>query len=299
MSSCLESLVEEFRKHSPTVDRWFSYGTAGFRSIGDDMRHVIHRSAMLLVLLSVKSNKQVAGLCITASHNPPQDNGVKLINSDGGMLDSEFETYATEYINARDPMQYLVTLCDKLGICLSNPSVFSESRIYCGRDTRDSSPQLHEYAKSGIEALGATFLDLGVVTTPQVHFAVQTANHKGVQDLVGPTEYYNHFAQQFSDFFHLCGLSSHIHPRYSSERLVCDGANGVGSRCIGNFYHALKQHTNVSLEIRNDGTWPDDQLNFLCGTEYVQKEMKIPKRFGGYTVTLCEKMKERSYWIEC
>lgn len=39
------------------------------------------------------------GVMITASHNPPQDNGIKIVDSDGGMLTSTWEPYAEEIAN--------------------------------------------------------------------------------------------------------------------------------------------------------------------------------------------------------
>jgi len=45
-----------------------------------------------------------------------------------------------------------------------------------GRDTRPSSPALAAAAVQGIEALGVKVVDLGVLTTPQLHFLVRACN---------------------------------------------------------------------------------------------------------------------------
>ncbi len=39
--------------------------------------------------------RQVTGIVITASHNPEQDNGVKLVDPSGNMLDSRWEVRST------------------------------------------------------------------------------------------------------------------------------------------------------------------------------------------------------------
>lgn len=39
------------------------------------------------------------GAIITASHNPEQDNGIKLIDPSGGMLDEGWESIVTELAN--------------------------------------------------------------------------------------------------------------------------------------------------------------------------------------------------------
>jgi phosphomannomutase len=41
------------------------------------------------------------GLMVTASHNPEQDNGVKLIDPFGEMLQQSWEKFATRLANAR------------------------------------------------------------------------------------------------------------------------------------------------------------------------------------------------------
>jgi phosphoacetylglucosamine mutase len=49
-----------------------------------------HRSSFL-------SNKAI-GVMITASHNPVQDNGVKIVDPDGGMLEQSWEEIASRIV---------------------------------------------------------------------------------------------------------------------------------------------------------------------------------------------------------
>jgi phosphomannomutase len=53
------------------------------------------------------------GLMVTASHNPEQDNGVKLIDLFGEMLQQSWEKFATRLANARYYL-YLSTFIDTL-----------------------------------------------------------------------------------------------------------------------------------------------------------------------------------------
>ena len=80
----LDSIVEQDAKF-PTVDRTFKYGTAGFRTLGAQLDRVCFRVG-LLVALKAKLTTRI-GVMITASHNQKDDNGVKIVEADGHMLD--------------------------------------------------------------------------------------------------------------------------------------------------------------------------------------------------------------------
>ena len=56
----------------------------------------------LAALRSCARNGMAIGLMVTASHNPEPDNGIKLVDPDGGMLDQSWEAHATILANASD-----------------------------------------------------------------------------------------------------------------------------------------------------------------------------------------------------
>uniref|UniRef100_A0A8C1ULR0 Phosphoacetylglucosamine mutase n=1 Tax=Cyprinus carpio TaxID=7962 RepID=A0A8C1ULR0_CYPCA len=75
------------------------YGTAGFRTHAKHLDHIMFRMGLLATLRS-KKTKSTIGVMVTASHNPEEDNGVKLIDPMGEMVTAMWEGYATQLANA-------------------------------------------------------------------------------------------------------------------------------------------------------------------------------------------------------
>lgn len=73
------------------------------------------------------------GLMITASHNPEPDNGVKLIDPAGEMLEISWEAIATKLSNCSDEdvEKEIETICSQLKVDPTKSSV-----LVIGRDTR-------------------------------------------------------------------------------------------------------------------------------------------------------------------
>ena len=158
MESSLQKAAEISQQH-PKPDVKFSYGTAGFRMPAENLDSVMFRMGLLAVLRSKAKGGQVIGIVVTASHNPVQDNGVKLVDPLGEMLQPSWEKHASNLANAEDIVDVLRGVLSKYGIDWGVPA-----KVFAARDTRPSGGQFVQALKDGVEALGGSFHDYGKVT---------------------------------------------------------------------------------------------------------------------------------------
>lgn len=94
----------------------------------------MHRMGMLVALRSMYLKSAVVGLMITASHNPYDDNGVKLIDPHGEMLENSWERLATKLANAPNDQDVSIILQNI--ISQYNISSSYTPHVFIGRDTR-------------------------------------------------------------------------------------------------------------------------------------------------------------------
>ncbi|KAJ1676418.1 hypothetical protein EV182_008228, partial [Spiromyces aspiralis] len=141
---------------------------------GDLLESTVFRVGLLASLRSKKKEGAYIGVMITASHNKEEDNGVKIVDPLGEMLDQSWESYCTRLVNV-DTHEEVVELVDfiasKEGIDVSVPS-----RVVYARDTRPSGPMLRVALEAGLDAMNAEKRDYGIVTTPQLHYFVRCLN---------------------------------------------------------------------------------------------------------------------------
>ncbi|KAI9800489.1 MAG: hypothetical protein M1825_004037 [Sarcosagium campestre] len=268
--SIREQILAASSKHPKPSGQVFQYGTSGFRMKADLLDSVVFRVGLLATLRSRKFLGQTIGVMITASHNPPVDNGVKLVDPMGEMLEGSWEAHATQLANAESD-EALADVYAKLEKDLKIRTE-APSNVVFARDTRASGPALVAALKDGLNAGNAKFIDDNVLTTPQLHYNTRCINTKGTKEAFGePTEhgYYEKLGSAFARA---------MQGRKSAGSVTVDCANGVGGEKLNRFLKYLPSVDEFGFEIKvvNDDVTHPDKLNFQCGADFVKTQQRLP-----------------------
>ena len=146
-------------------NKYFNYGTAGFRFNEDLLEKISFRSAILTCLLSMSKNCLPYGIMLTASHNTYTDNGVKIAGLNGEMINHDEEILMEEITNSKNLIETIKSIVDKLKIkqhrCI----------VILGNDTRRSNKILSEIMINAFKCFDSCEYNFyNVITTPALHF---------------------------------------------------------------------------------------------------------------------------------
>ncbi|KAK9869805.1 hypothetical protein WA026_003537 [Henosepilachna vigintioctopunctata] len=265
------------REMHPKTEKFdVQYGTAGFRAKASTLGYVMYRMGLLAVLRA-RYKKGCVGVMITASHNPEPDNGVKLIDPCGEMLEQSWELWATKFANVADDelVDVIHEIVSKLDIEMTQ-----RVEILVGKDTRPSSPSLAKALCDGILALSGKPIDYGIVTTPQLHYFVYCKNSKHEYGIPTEEGYYTKLSNAFKK---LRGESFNNGNYFN--KILFDGANGVGAKKIKYFQECLGD--SLKIEMYNDELIGTGKLNFMCGADYVKVKQTFPNGVPQITEQRC------------
>uniref|UniRef100_A0A4W6EN35 Phosphoacetylglucosamine mutase n=1 Tax=Lates calcarifer TaxID=8187 RepID=A0A4W6EN35_LATCA len=259
-----EEVSKQSSQHPKPAGLVLQYGTAGFRTNAKHLDHIMFRMGLLATLRS-KKTKATIGVMVTASHNPEEDNGVKLIDPMGEMVTPAWEGYATQLANAEqgDLLTALKDIIEKESINMSQ-----EANVFVGKDTRSSSASLSQAVLDGVSALGGHSKDYGLVTTPQLHYMVCCQNTQGKYGEATIEGYYRKLCQAF---IHL-SVQQASNCTDDQKHLSVDGANGIGALKVREMESHLRRELQISLF--NDGS--KGKLNHQCGADFVKVQQKPP-----------------------
>ena len=232
------------------------YGTAGYRTNGYLLESTLFRCGILMALKSLHEGYS-CGIMITASHNPINDNGVKLIDYNGEMINEKWEYYADLLTKSDtiDELEHNIQIIVK-----ENPPVITTSCVFIGYDTRPSRYILTNACKDGINLCGVEIIDLGQVTTPELQFYVHSSYNGNMFNKVDT--YIVHLLQCFNNLKTKSNKLTHLH---------VDCANGIGGKKLQILQPLLEKH-GLILHLHNT----NGILNHLCGADYIDKHLDFP-----------------------
>ncbi|KCV72195.1 hypothetical protein H696_01595 [Fonticula alba] len=283
-----------------------TYGTAGFRRTADPvLESIATKVGVAAALRSFAAGGAAVGVMITASHNPPQDNGLKIIDTQGQMLEAAWEPVLGQAARLADALAVadsLLSLVDQATIerlrqAHAAPPGQPLARVLVGVDNRPSCPGLKAALLAGARSIlppgkGVELLDMRSVTTPAVHWAVARAN--GLDPLADreatltPATYYAGFQRHFDAFLaatrdvlrHL-GVEGPARPVSSPTPcpVFVDHANGVGATVLESMHLApgFCQIYNDPLPAEQRGS----VVNAGCGADFV-KSKRLPPGRGSF-----------------
>lgn len=205
----------------------------------------MYRMGLLATLRSRLKSGQTIGVMITASHNPEPDNGVKLVDPMGEMLEQSWEKIATDLVNVSDlELQAQVEkIIAEQGIDLGAPST-----VYVGMDNRYHSPILLKAVSDGVLALKGNVKSFGIVTTPMLHYLVVCSNTNGAYGMATEEGYYFKLITSFKS------LRGTVLERGNyKNHLLFDGANGVGARKMLQFLKRMENCLDVKVYNSGEG----------------------------------------------
>ena len=245
------------------------------------------RIAIFAAIRSSALDGEPVGIMITASHNPECDNGIKLSDSNGGMLPIAWENMATKFANSDEPEHNLRSRSrlDELKPKLKKKTMV----VHIGRDTRLHSLPLSQLTIRAAIAMGAMVIDHGCVTTPQLHYYVLRSNPHNMPNALicgsSGTSFETDYMQSIvGSYVTLVASNSDTKAHTSKRKLLVDCACGVGGLKIPMLNEMLRRFEReggillcdslvdlVPINLPGDGP-----LNERCGAEYVQKQQKLP-----------------------
>ncbi|KAF2717083.1 Phosphoacetylglucosamine mutase [Polychaeton citri CBS 116435] len=261
----------------------FVYGTAGFRMKEDQLDSVCFTVGTIAALRSLQKKGQAIGIMITASHNRAEDNGVKIVDPMGEMLETDWEAIATSLSNAKtalDFKNFAGDVIDRLNIDVKGTI---KPRVIFARDTRPSGERLIKAVTAALGSTGTKYDDCGILTTPQLHYLVRSLNTQNSSNPYGEFSEDGYY-KKISSAFAAC-----MQYQKPNGSVVVDCANGVGAPALKKLIKYLPPPSEggVEIKIKNDDIKNPEVLNKACGADHVKSTQTPPSGFDSKPYQRC------------
>jgi len=216
------------------------YGTSGFRDKAENIINISYKIGQAVSYLAITKNVSY-GIMITASHNYHEDNGVKIVNIYGCMINKKEEQFIEDYVNDSIELHPFY-------------EIMTPQNIYIGYDTRFSFYKIKKEIINGIKSNSTliNIIDYGKVTTPQHHYLVSRQSYN-INDYIDKFNKLKEFNLDFSN-------------------ITIDCANGIGFYLLSK----LQLIHNLDYKLINTCVNKYTLLNHNCGTDYIISNNKLP-----------------------
>jgi phosphoacetylglucosamine mutase len=251
-------IVEASKKHPIVEGHTYKYGTAGFRMKADLLEGVAFRVGLLAGLRSRKLEGHAIGVMVTASHNPAADNGVKIVDPMGEMLEQEWEKLATDLVNSatHEALAHnYVKIAETYRISPKTPG-----KVIYGRDTRPSGHKLIGALVDGLIATECEPVDYKILTTPQLHYLVRATNTEGTDFSYGEVSEAGYYKKLVD------ALARALKGRTIKGSVTVDCANGVGGPKLWEFIKQVQGRVPIDIKVVNDDVLRPEILNLDVST---------------------------------
>ncbi|EHY64889.1 hypothetical protein NERG_01945 [Nematocida ausubeli] len=261
------SLMELNGIFKKTIQEPLSYGTAGYRTDSAAIKDIATRAYLFCAVRSAQTNKPI-GMVFTASHNPAADNGIKYVDYNGNMVDSECEELSNKIVNGSDDV-VAEEISKIMGV---------RSTVVISRDTRESGPEMINLCEKAAQALGPEHMlvDMGVLTTPQIHFLVREMSMQNARNehINEKSLFSDHLNEMLTTYYKriesFSSIAKRIFGEKEKETVVLDSSNGVGQVIFPKIQERMSSICNLNL-LKNS-----KELNEECGSDYIKSTGALP-----------------------